>query len=67
MIALDVRWLALPEFTRHLPVAFESVGRPAPAPTGNSGDFIGLLRSDGFLTLPPKGAGDVAFPFFPWL
>lgn len=67
MVAMDTRTLALPDFTRHLPVVFQSDGRADPAPAGNSGDFIGLLRSDGFLTLPPRGGGDAAFPFVPWL
>lgn len=61
--------LQLPDFTRHLPVTLLPDGSPEPAATGNSGDFIGLLKSDGFVTLPPRG--DItsihsAFPFTPW-
>lgn len=57
----------LPGMTQHLPVTLGDDGRAHAAPTGNSGDFIGLLRSDGFLTLPPRGAFPAAFPFTPWL
>ena len=57
----------LPGMTRHLPVKLGADGRVQPAPTGNSGDFIGLLKSDGFVTLPPRGGISVALPFTPWL
>jgi molybdopterin molybdotransferase len=57
---------ALPDMTLHLPVCLDETGRVHAAPTGNSGDFIGLLRSDGFATLPPRGAIQAAFPFTPW-
>jgi molybdopterin molybdotransferase len=57
----------LPGMTHHLPVTFGDDGRARAATTGNSGDFIGLLRSDGFITLPPRGAVSTAFPFTPWL
>jgi molybdopterin molybdotransferase len=53
--------------TQHLPVTLGTDGRVLAAPTGNSGDFIGLLKSDGFVTLPPRGAVSTAFPFTPWL
>jgi molybdopterin molybdotransferase len=56
----------LPDFTRHLPVVLRADGRAEAAATGNSGDFIGLLVSDGFVTLPPRGDKAVAFPFTPW-
>ncbi|HVJ44909.1 MAG TPA: molybdopterin-binding protein, partial [Luteolibacter sp.] len=53
--------------TQHLPVVIRDDGRAEPAPTGNSGDFIGLLKSDGFVSLPPRGEGlPVAVPFTPW-
>jgi molybdopterin molybdotransferase len=53
--------------TFHLPVIIRPDGRAEPAATGNSGDFIGLLRSDGFVTLPPRGEGlPAAVPFTPW-
>lgn len=57
----------LPGMTQHLPVTFGADGRVQAAPTGNSGDFIGLLKSDGFVTLPPRGGISTAFPFTPWL
>ncbi len=57
----------LPGMTWHLPVTLGDDGRTRPAPTGNSGDFIGLLRSDGFVTLPPRGELSAAHPFTPWL
>lgn len=56
--------------SQHLPVVLRADGRAEAAPTGNSGDFIGLLKSDGFVTLPPRGdhAGPpAAVPFTPWL
>lgn len=66
-VVMDDRTQQLADFTRHLPVTLRANGRAEPAATGNSGDFIGLLRSDGFVTLPPRGLPDVAFPFTPWL
>ena len=54
-------------FTHHLPVVLDPDGRAQAAATGNSGDFIGLLKSDGFLTLPPRGDVAAAHPFTPWL
>lgn len=68
-VLLDDRTAALPGFTRHFPVTLRADGRAEAAATGNSGDFIGLLKSDGFLTLPPRGNGDAAaaFPFTFWL
>jgi len=56
--------------TQHLPVTLRTDGRAEAAPTGNSGDFIGLLKSDGFVTLPPRGqlpGPAAAVPFTPWL
>jgi molybdopterin molybdotransferase len=69
-IEIHASSLQLPEFTRHLPVALLPDGRAEPAATGNSGDFIGLLKSDGFVTLPPSGeitSIHSTFPFTPWL
>ncbi len=65
-VVMDDRTQQLPDFTRHLPVTLRADGRAESAATGNSGDFIGLLKSDGFVTLPPRGSFDVAFPFTPW-
>lgn len=62
--------LQLAEFTRHLPVKLLSDGGAEPAATGNSGDFIGLLKSDGFVTLPPRGEITSIYStylFTPWL
>jgi molybdopterin molybdotransferase len=70
MVALDGRLVALPDFTRHLPVKLRADGRAEPAAIGNSGDFIGLLRSDGWITVPPVGGNQLpqtAFPYSPWL
>lgn len=55
----------LADFTHHLPVTLRD-GTACPSPAGNSGDFTGLLRSDGFLTLPPAGMDADVFPFTPW-
>ena len=57
----------LPGMTWHLPVTLGEDVRALPAPAGNSGDFIGLLKSDGFVTLPPRGEPSAAHPFTPWL
>ena len=68
-VVMDDRAMQLPGFTRHLPVTLRADGRAEPAVTGNSGDFIGLLNSDGFVTLPPRGemsAISAAFPFTSW-
>jgi molybdopterin molybdotransferase len=67
LVVMDDRTMQLENFTRHLPVTLRADGRAEPAATGNSGDFIGLLRSDGFITLPPRGFPAAAFPFTPWL
>lgn len=56
----------LPRMTWHLPVTLDERGLAHASPTGNSGDFIGLLRSDGFLTLPPGGDHQGPLPFTPW-
>lgn len=57
---------SLPEMTLHLPVSLDGSGRAHAAPTGNSGDFIGLLKSNGFVTIPPRRIISAAFPFTPW-
>jgi molybdopterin molybdotransferase len=59
----------LPEFTRHLPVTLSPDGSAVAAATGNSGDFIGLLKSEGFVTLPPRADTTpipTGFPYTPW-
>ncbi|MFT3992526.1 MAG: molybdopterin molybdotransferase MoeA [Luteolibacter sp.] len=69
-VVMEDRQVRLPGMTRHLPVRLRDDGRAEPAPTGNSGDFIGLLRSDGCITLPPRGESigiTAAFQFTPWL
>lgn len=66
-VVIEDRGAGLPDFTRHLPVTLRADGRAEAAATGNSGDFIGLIKSDGFITLPPRGAEMAAFPFTPWL
>lgn len=68
LVVMDDRTQQLADFTRHLAVTIGADGRAAPASIGNSGDFIGLLKSDGFVTLPPRGCGErAAFPFTAWL
>ena len=67
MVVPDGRINGLEGMTLHLPVVLGEDGRAQAAPSGNSGDFIGLLRSDGFITLPPRGGTSLAFPFTPWL
>ncbi len=57
----------LEKFTHHQPVRIRDDGRAEAAATGNSGDFIGLLHSDGFVTLPPRGETCTAAPYHSWL
>jgi molybdopterin molybdotransferase len=57
----------LDSMTLHLPVSLDDGGRALAEATHNSGDFIGLLRSDGFITLPPREVADTEFSFTPWL
>lgn len=57
---------SLPGMTHHLPVALGVGDCARPAPTGNSGDFIGLLKSSGFVTVPPGPVGPSSLPFTPW-
>jgi molybdopterin molybdotransferase len=67
VVPVDCR--GLEAMTIHLPVVLREDGKVAAAPTGNSGDFIGLLKSDGFVTLPPRGENRdlaAAVPFTPW-
>ncbi|MEO5913592.1 MAG: molybdopterin molybdotransferase MoeA [Luteolibacter sp.] len=66
-VVMNDRTQHLSGFTRHLPVTLRADGRAEPAVTGNSGDFIGLLKSDGFITLPPQGDLSTAYPYTPWL
>lgn len=56
----------IPGMTQHLPVSLDAARRALPSPVGNSGDFIGLLASDGWITVPPRGEAATAFPFTPW-
>ncbi len=58
--------IGLPGMTHHLPVTLGTDGKVHAAPTGNSGDFIGLLKSDGFVTLPPRGSVSAALAYTPW-
>ncbi len=57
----------LETMTLHLPVTIGDDGRACATATSNSGDFTGLLRSEGFITLPPRGGVSSAVPFTPWL
>ncbi len=57
----------LPDMSWHLPVWLDAAGMARPAPPGNSGDFIGLLRGNGFVTLPPGAVAPQALLFTPWL
>ena len=66
-VVMDDLSLQLADFTQHLPVTLGADGRATAGTAGNSGDFIGLLRSEGFVTLPPRGAPVRAFSFTPWL
>lgn len=55
--------------TLHLPVALDADGRHAhPAPVSNSGDFRGLLASDGFISIPPgeESVAESTFPLTLW-
>lgn len=66
-VAMDGAIPAHPSFTLHLPVAIHAAGRAAAAPTSNSGDFIGLLKSSGCVTLPPRADHTSLLSYTPWL
>lgn len=53
--------------TIHLPVALEPGLVARAAAPGNSGDFIGLRASDGFVTIPPGATSPISLPFTPWI
>jgi molybdopterin molybdotransferase len=67
LVVADAGITGLENMTLHLPVIIGDDGRARAAATSNSGDFTGLLRSDGFITMPPRGGIFAAFPFTPWL
>lgn len=56
-----------PSMTTHLPVTLDARGFARAAAPGNSGDFIGLRASDGFVTIPPGATTPASLPFTPWL
>ncbi len=66
----DGKLPAHPGFTLHLPVWINAAGRAEVAATSNSGDFIGLLRSSGCVTIPPRLEHELqplTLPYTPWL
>lgn len=67
LVVPSARFEGLLGMTQHLPVTLSADGRAQAAPTGNSGDLIGLLHSDGFVTIPPRGELTAAFTYTPWL
>lgn len=67
LVTTDETIPSLPGMTLHLPVTLAANGKATPAPTGNSGDFIGLLHSEGFITIPPHGEFAAAYRFTPWI
>ncbi len=62
-----------PPLTCFLPVRLENADgavQAVPDPAGNSGDFAGILGTDGFVELPAEPAEFAAgetVPFWPWL
>ncbi len=66
-VVMDSPPSAPPDFTQHLPVEILADGRAAASPTGNSGDFAGLLASAGFVTISPATDPAAPLPFTPWL
>ena len=62
-----------PPLTCFLPVRLENKGGPSevlPDPAGNSGDFAGILGTDGFVELsaePTEFSRGEIVPFWPWL
>lgn len=53
--------------TCHLPVVLDADRVASAAPPGNSGDFIGLGRSDGFIIIPPGPGLPSSLSFIPWI
>jgi molybdopterin molybdotransferase len=66
LVAVDGSWRALTGMTLHLPVRLGLDGRALAMPAANSGDFIGLLQSDGFVTVPPQGKELNFYPYRSW-
>lgn len=58
---------SIDHMTHHLPVTLGPCGTPHAAATNTSGDFIGLLKSAGFVTLPPSGEHPDRVIYTPWL
>ena len=59
---------AHPSLTVHLPVWLNPLGQAEAAATSNSGDFIGLLKSSGCVTLAPgMERSTQSVPYTPWI
>ncbi|MBT3468241.1 MAG: molybdopterin molybdotransferase MoeA [Opitutae bacterium] len=62
-----------PQLTNFLPIEINNgvLGSEVkPHPAGNSGDFAGILNTDGFIELPAEGTDyrkGLTLPFWPWL
>lgn len=56
-----------PGLALHLPVAHVSEGKVRAVPANNSGDFMGLLHSDGWVTIPAGAGLAEVYEFQQWL
>ena len=72
-LPLQEPYIFKPPLTNFLPVKIQNgITGPAakPHPAGNSGDFAGILGTDGFVELPADKTefdGGFVVPFWPWL
>jgi len=51
---------AHPKLTLFLPISIEEAGTASPRPANNSGDFVSILATDGFIELPSNKTGKAA-------
>ena len=67
---LDAEAPAHPRLTYFLPAQIQHNGRATARPANNSGDFVSILQTDGFIELPPSSCGSAAsgaaVRFAPW-
>jgi molybdopterin molybdotransferase len=67
MVSLQGKISTPPGLTLHLPVCWVGNEQVGAAPAGNSGDFMGLLRSDGWITLPADACSKQQYEFHEWI
>lgn len=66
-VHLDAVYRTPPGLTVHLPVKRLAGNRVMASAGANSGDFIGLIQSDGWITVPADSAMQQDYEFHSWL